>query len=75
MKSISTGQLDLMEHLALVAARQQREQYLEQLDALLDALGDGAPRSLEAMRALFRTYESPESPSLRAAMEAMREAR
>jgi uncharacterized protein YPO0396 len=75
MKSTSTGYLDLMEHLALVTARQQRDQYLQQLDALLASLGDGAPCSLEAMRELFRTYESPELPSLSAAIEAMREAR
>jgi hypothetical protein len=75
MKPTSTEHVDVMEHLALVSARQQRDQYLQQLGALLASLGGGAPTSLEAMRECFRTYECPESPSLSAAIEAMREAR
>lgn len=66
---------DLMEHLAIVTARRQRDQYLHALDTLLASLSDGAPASLEESRQLFATYEPPHMPSLRAEIEAMREER
>jgi hypothetical protein len=47
MQSTSIEKRDLMEHLAIVTARQQRDQYLEQLDQLLESLGDAAPGPLE----------------------------
>jgi len=56
MKATSTDHLDLMEHLAIVTARQQRHQYLQQLGALLASLEDVPPSSPETMRDL-----SPES--------------
>ena len=75
MKPTSTENLDLMEHLAIATARQQREQYLEQLDQLLESLDAGEPSSLEEIRQLFATYESPDMPSLSAEIEMMREER
>ena len=75
MKSTSTKKLDLMEHLAIVTVRQQRDQYLEQLDQLLESLGDAEPSSQEDLRRLFTTYESPHLPSLSAEIETMREER
>ena len=75
MKSTSPGNPDLMEHLAIVTARQQRDQYLDQLDQLLDSLGDDEPSSLDEIRRLFTTYEPSGLPSLSAEIEAMREER
>jgi hypothetical protein len=45
MKAASSEPLELMEHLALVTARQQQDQYLQQLGALLDSLADAPPSS------------------------------
>ena len=64
-----------MEHLAIVTARQQRDQYLQQLGALLASLEDVPPSSPETMRDLFAAHESSELPSLSSATWAMREAR
>ena len=75
MKSTSPQDLDLMEHLAIVTARQQRDQYLKQLDRLLESLGDEEPSSLEELRRLFTTYEPADLPSLSAEIETMREER
>ena len=75
MKSTSPENLDLMEHLAVVNARQQRDQYLDQLDQLLESLGDEEPSSLDELRRLFLTYEASDLPSLSADIEAMREER
>jgi hypothetical protein len=75
MKATSTGHLDLMEHLAILTARQQRDQYLQQLDALLASLEDVSPSSPKAMQELFAVHESSALPSLSSAIEAMREAR
>ena len=75
MKATSTDHLDLMEHLAIAAARQQRDQYLQQLGALLASLEDVPPSSPETMRDLFAAHESSELPSLSAATWAMPEAR
>jgi hypothetical protein len=67
--------LELMEHLAIVTARQQRHQYLQQLGALLASLEDVPPSSPETMRDLFAAHESLVLPSLSVATWAMREAR
>ena len=75
MKATSTDHLALMEHLAIAAARQQRDQYLQQLGALLASLEDVPPSSPETMRDLFAAHESSELPSLSAAIWAMRETR
>ena len=75
MKAASAQALDLMEQLAIAAARQQRGHYLQQFDALLALLADTPPSPPETMRALFAAYDAPDSPSLSAAIEAMREAR
>jgi hypothetical protein len=75
MKATSTEHLDLMEHLAIVTARQQRDQYLQQLGALLALLEDVPPSSPKVMQELFAAYESSALPSLSSAIEAMREAR
>jgi hypothetical protein len=75
MKATSTDYWDLMEHLAIAAARQQRDQYLQQLGALLASLEDVPPSSPETMRVRFAAYESPGSPALSSATSAMREAR
>jgi hypothetical protein len=75
MKATSTDHLALMEHLAIAAARQQRDQYLQQLGALLASLEDVHPSSPETMQALFAAHESSVLPSLSSATWAMREAR
>jgi hypothetical protein len=75
MNVTSSDSLDLMEHLAIAAARQQRDEYLQQLGALLASLKDAPPSSPETMRDLFAAYDSSGLPSLSAAIEAMREAR
>ena len=75
MKAASAQPLDLMEQLAIAAARQQRDRYLQQFDALLASLEEAPPSPPETMRALFAAYDAPDSPSLSAAIEAMREAR
>jgi hypothetical protein len=75
MKATSIDHLDLMEHLAIAAARQQRDQYLQQLGALLASLEDAPPSSPKTMRDLFAMHESSGLPSLSSAIEAMREAR
>ena len=75
MKATSTDHLALMEHLAIAAARQQRDQYLQQLGALLASLEDVPPSCPETMRDLFAAHESSVLPSLSSATWAMREAR
>lgn len=75
MKSTSPENLDLMEHLAVVNARQQRDQYLDQLDQLLESMGDEETSSIEELRRLFTTYEASDLPSLSAEIETMREER
>lgn len=64
-----------MEHLAVVNARQQRDQYLDQLDQLLESLGDEALSSIEELRQLFTSYETSDLPSLSTEIEMMREER
>ncbi len=61
MKSPSLQDLDLMEHLAIVSARQQRDQYLKQLDQFLESLGDEEPSSLEELRRLFTIFDHRET--------------
>jgi hypothetical protein len=75
MKATSTDHLALMEHLAIAAARQQRDQYLQQLGALLASLEDVPPSSSKTMQALFAAHDSSVLPSLSSATWAMREAR
>jgi hypothetical protein len=75
MKATSADHLDLMEHLAIATARQQRDEYLQQLGALLDSLEDVPPSSPKSMQELFAAYESSTLPSLSSATWAMREAR
>ena len=75
MKAASAQPLELMEQLAIAAARQQRDRYLQQFDALLASLEDTPPSPPETMRALFADYDAPDSSSLSAAIETMREAR
>lgn len=76
MQPMSPKNLDLLERLAVVAARQKREQYLSALDELLSAFGvaDEAA-SLEEIRAMFATYEKPALATLSSEIEAMREER
>jgi hypothetical protein len=68
--------LDLLERIAIVEARQKREQYLSALDELLTSLG-GADEaaSLDEIRAMFAQYEKPGMPTLSSEIEAMREER
>ncbi len=75
MKSTSTQHANLMEQLAVVNARRQRDAYHDGFDQLLEWIGEGEADSLEEIRQLFVTYESPGMPSLSSDIESMREER
>lgn len=76
MKPVSSENLDLLERLAIVEARQKREQYLRALDDLLIPFGIAAEAaSLDEIRAMFATCETPGMATLSSEIEAMREAR
>jgi hypothetical protein len=73
---MSSENFDLLDRLAVVEARQKREQYLSLLDGILTAFGvaDEAA-SLDEIRTMFATYETPGMATLSSEIEAMREAR
>lgn len=76
MPPIPTHNLDFLERVAIVQARQKREQYLQALDDLLTSFGiAGEVASLDEIRAMFAHYEKPGMPTLSSAIEAMREER
>ncbi len=55
--------------------RRQRDEYLDVFDQLIESIGEGEAGSLEEIRQLFVTYESPQMPSLSSEIESMREER
>ena len=76
MKPMTSENLALLERLAIVEVRQKHEQYLRVLDGILTAFGvSGEAASLDDIRAMFATYETPEMTTLSSEIEAMREAR
>jgi hypothetical protein len=76
MPPIPTDNLDLLERMAIVQARQKCAQYLRTLDELLTSFGiaDEAA-SLDEIGAMFGRYKKPGMLTLSSEIEAIREER
>jgi hypothetical protein len=76
MPPIPPHNLDFLERVAIVQARQKHEQYLQALDELLASFGiAGEVALLGEIRTLCAHYEKPGMPTLSSEIEAMREER